>query len=387
MADTQADQLLLIHSAQASQLVGNDSVTVSSGSLSVCSVRSPPGTPELVFVLMQGFACPLVREVPVVRIQPRLYIFPLPPGRIFSIQLDSSVPEEVVDAFEGILEECALFRYREVETITAAEVVTTSTQQDLIISQTGLASSLTERVERGFVTNAPMIAQRIDSSGKKISQALVSGAEVVGMGISIGGEYLKIKLKPADHTAPVSAGARQNIRRARQATGVVVTVSSGVVDGLRAMADALARGVASSINSTQIGQDMGTSPTGVAVRQVAAASLVALSDIWQGIETAVRILAEKTSETTASLIHHKYGPDAADIADDTFASVGNVGRAFMALRNIGFGALARRTASRTGVAIVQTQTSLSSSSHGANALNSTSAHNGPVTNNSAQSLP
>lgn len=53
-------------------------------------------------------------------------------------------------------------------------------------------------------------------------------------------------------------------------------------------------------------------------------AVTAAATIFEGIEESVKLIGTSIGENSGKIIEHKYGPDAAGLATDTFETIGNV---------------------------------------------------------------
>lgn len=55
-----------------------------------------------------------------------------------------------------------------------------------------------------------------------------------------------------------------------------------------------------------------------------AGAVEAVATLFEGMEESVKIVGSSLGESSGRIIEHKYGPEAAGVATDTFETIGNV---------------------------------------------------------------
>lgn len=60
------------------------------------------------------------------------------------------------------------------------------------------------------------------------------------------------------------------------------------------------------------------------VMNFTAGAVTAVATVFEGIEESVKTIGTSIGENSGKIIEHKYGPEAASVATDTFETIGNV---------------------------------------------------------------
>lgn len=60
------------------------------------------------------------------------------------------------------------------------------------------------------------------------------------------------------------------------------------------------------------------------VMNFTAGAVAAVATVFEGIEESVKVIGTSIGENSGKIIEHKYGPEAAVVATDTFETIGNV---------------------------------------------------------------
>jgi hypothetical protein len=151
---------------------------------------------------------------------------------------------------------------------------------------------------------------------------------------------------------------RSRVNTARQVSRAAVTVSAALVAGAASVAQGLGRAASEMFWGTDYGARLKRqkeTERGKAVQKVAASSLAAFADVWDGLERAARVFGRHVADSTQDFVTHRYGPDAGETARNTLHVAGDVGEVALSLRQLGLGGMVRRTAAETARHIVNHQ--------------------------------
>lgn len=89
------------------------------------------------------------------------------------------------------------------------------------------------------------------------------------------------------------------------------------------------------------------------VLTMTAGAVEAVATVYNGVEESARIVGSSLSTNSERIIEHKYGPSAANLASDTFETVGNVYTITQNTKVLQPKNLVKSVAKNTGKGIVQ----------------------------------
>lgn len=150
----------------------------------------------------------------------------------------------------------------------------------------------------------------------------------------------------AEQPVQITDTTKSRLEQAKVMSKAAVVVSASLVQGAASIASSLGAAVSSAFVQSEYGKRLaegGQTETGKAVRQVAASSLVAFGEVWDGLEQAARILGGHTAEATTHFVQEAYGSDARAAAERGLEVAGDVGVAALNMRNVSVGGIIRRT--------------------------------------------
>jgi hypothetical protein len=177
------------------------------------------------------------------------------------------------------------------------------------------------------------------SAGQWTAAGLVVGARYAGAGIRTAGSALMSRLAPveAGKEAEVSESTIRNLQRAHMATSTAVVVTKGLVVTMTELAKGLGTAVAKIAGGTEQGKKlsakMKSSALAKGLRDVGLASLIALGDVWEGLEEGLQIVGGDVAETTHDVVKHRYGDKAADATKRGFDVAGEAGKVVWNVRS------------------------------------------------------
>lgn len=181
--------------------------------------------------------------------------------------------------------------------------------------------------------------------------ALVAGAQTLGSGLMMASRAAATQLGPAAAVpTPISAEAHSRVDQARVVSHAAVTISSALVAGAVTVAGQLGTSVGAALMQSQYGvgvKEASSSEVGKAVRQVAASSLVAFGEVWDGLEQAAHIVGSGAGMATNQFVEARYGAEAGALSVRATAVAYDVGEAAMNMNRLGPGGMARAAAVAT----------------------------------------
>eukprot|EP00743_Colponemidia_sp_Colp-15_P005669 GILK01006094.1.p1 GENE.GILK01006094.1~~GILK01006094.1.p1 ORF type:complete len:404 (-),score=47.45 GILK01006094.1:34-1245(-) len=303
---------------------------------------------HLYFLVLDDFKYPLVSRIPIVRVAPNNYVLPAM-DCFYGVVFNSNTEPDVIEIFETVLQEQSDFRVSEEEldgTMVQGSAMPTAPEAEQLFSSAQPAS------QQPKATTSHRIATGLVTGSAAVATGLIKGASFASVGVKKGAEYLKTKLKKNEKPTQVKPATHANLMKAKSATAMACTVTKALVAGALATAGHMADSLANSFSQTKLGQKFNKSPSSGAVKEVAAAGLVAIGTLWEGMYDAAVILLSSTGNATVDVVDHKYGADAASATKEGLGVVGNVALIQRDVRRLGMKALIRATARKTASNIV-----------------------------------
>jgi len=232
----------------------------------------------------KGFYYPVLPDTPVLLSGDRVLTVLAGEGDVFGIRLPKELPggkEQFVELVDVISKECAL-----------------------------------------QVQPLPDMADKVAGHIAKGGQKLVSGVEMVAgymsKGIKKGGSLARSKLAQKPEVK-VSETAKATVASARFATGGAVVVADAVLDGLMETASVLGKEVARLGTGNGNGQDGKEGHRESGPLRVGKAAAVSGLQVFGALMKAGDAVLQDTCQETTSVIKHRYGQDAAEVACDGMA--------------------------------------------------------------------
>jgi len=255
------------------------------------------------------------------------------PGSVVGILLADDIPQEVRDMFEHLM--CEL-------TALKSEPVTADASQ----------RRLSAKISDGIVTGAEMV-----------SKGVVIGAEKTSEYVRIGARKLRERMNPPGSPTYVDPRVQRGMQIAKDVSDVAVRVSGFVLTQLGRATMALGQQLAPHVRrqgarllSKAMGEENNSekaNSTMDGMMEVASGGLKGFSTVYMGLETAATILAKGIISETVQTVNYGYGPAAGQTTGTTLHTVGNMAMAVHNVSHMGVRAIAKRAAKDTGKAMVQ----------------------------------
>lgn len=243
---------------------------------------------------------------------------------------------------------------------SSSDAALSSADAALAPSPTGRPPQLAVAADAAASASSTASARTVRVSGIGAASVSAGAATATGAAAAPVKEWGGAAGAPAD--AAASAAATPGLDKwktvltvAKWASSAAVTGSRAVAAGVTAAAGTLGTSLASAISTTDYGRSWKESEqtdTGRAVRQVAAASLVAYRDVMDGLERAAEVFAAQAGPATTDLVKARYGEEAAAVAQQGLSVAADVGTAAWNIRNVGVRGLVRATATEAGKELV-----------------------------------
>jgi len=191
------------------------------------------------------------------------------------------------------------------------------------------------------------------SAGRWAASGLVVGSRCVGSGVRAAGRAVASRVPEYDASkrgggaeaaaeagdGVVSPGALRGIRRARMVSSTAVLVTRGMVVTMTELAKGMGTAIGTVVGESAAGRKMSaklaSSGTARGLRRVGLASLVALGDVWDGLEEGLCTLGGDVMEATEGVVGKRYGDEAAAATREGMLVVGDAGVTVMQLGRTG----------------------------------------------------
>lgn len=304
------------------------------------------------------FEFPLLPAVPCLRVARGFYMVPMPEGNVvYGFVFPQSIPDAYLDLFESKLTPICAFKTKSEgeameQAAAAARKQMEAGQQVAVIPQ-----------NNGAVSAAVPLSKRVANTVFVGSQVVVSGiqagTEKIGTAIHKGGELLKSKLKSDSKPAEVNAALASTIHVASVASPYVVKLSSALVTGLLLVAEKIGEAAANSIMESPIGIKINSGKSFIgpekiaAAKEVGKAGLAAVANVWDALETSGRALVSQLSDSTVSVVEHKYGQAAAKVTGESLSVAVDLVETAYNVKQIGVKKLIKRAGRSAGTNYVR----------------------------------
>jgi hypothetical protein len=143
---------------------------------------------------------------------------------------------------------------------------------------------------------------------------------------------------------------RTALTYAKWASGAAAAGSRALAVGVAAAASSLGGSIVAAVSQTEYGKSLGErgdSEAGRAVRTVAVATIHAYREVIDGLERAALLFSEHAAPATKDLVHHRYGPEAAELSAQGMSVAADLGTTAWNMRNASVMGIAKSTAVQT----------------------------------------
>lgn len=217
-------------------------------------------------------------------------------------------------------------------------VLQRGTEQELIVTFEMLLLEYTQFEVQNPVPVKPeqpsyseRLAGWLETSTGALKDGMVSRSSKVGNGLKQGGEALKARLSPYEEEKKVPGLVRSSSSGLKSATSFLFTCSKTVSDKAVSASETVGKAISSGV-SKLTGSDKSPKPSGL--RVLASSAGKAMKNLWEGAEASVTILAQSAHSATVDVVQHKYGEQMSGVVSEGMRSVGNLGKAGLALHQM-----------------------------------------------------
>lgn len=324
-----------------------------------------PGAQPSLLITCGSWAYPLCGQ-PVLRIGPGKYVLSCPPdeGGVRQYVLTLYSGEALGDAealadFEAAVEARTTLRNGggapgAAAVAPEAAAAASGHSGDGVLALPSMAPPTS--LEKG----ATYLGAGIRLTGAGLRTAMTTTARAVGYGVEATATAIAARVpaaapppqatETAAPAAPAPSASVQiagNVRTFTRAVAATTRVGVGICAELaRNMGTWVAAAALEAPGARQALEDAGASPAGAAVKTVAASSLVAFKDVWDGLEEAARLVGGAAGAAAHTLVEARYGDDAnaLRLTDAVVGIGGDLGEAALNWRGIGPRVLLRSAA-------------------------------------------
>jgi len=183
------------------------------------------------------------------------YVFP-GLNQCFGLILPAQTPDEDIDMFEGLLTQFSQFQVQEI--IEDDEKQEADNEQEAGAEVAAESMQVAEKEAQGKgedkAAKYGKKAAKWIRKGTDLAQiGIKKGTVLAGKGIRKSKDYIKTQITSREEMS-VSEETKSRIKKAKQASAVVVTVSKAITIGAKAVCTELASGLAEAASKTEIGQ-------------------------------------------------------------------------------------------------------------------------------------
>jgi len=319
------------------------------GSLKI--ITHPTNPDYLVFVFespqqnFKKFTYVLSKELFVMKIFERNYVFASRNDDFYGMILDLNTSEEAILSLETIIEHYSHLKVKMGE---------------------NRCSLLQRYVENSELYCGP--PDQIALAGLKLAEyirlgtvKLVTGirfaSEKSTVGLKAGSDKIKERIVPNEEPLKVSSTTRYNINKAKLAGKAAAKVSSALVTGAMAAANALSTELSSTIANTEMGQKISAveNPKMKAAKEVVRSTVAGALTVFDETVNAGLKVVKDASTATADIVGHKYGLEAHEAAKGVGDIVTDTATAAVNVNQLGVKALAKRVVATTTVDVLSTE--------------------------------
>ncbi len=237
----------------------------------------------------------------------------------------------------------------------AGSTVDTSRSWLLVVgpeAAAGLTSLLTEhatvraRRDHPEFEPASSLSRGIVSTGAAAAAALVYLGGVVGGGLRMGSSLLRRVVKPRADPVVVHGTTKAAVSSLSAASTATAAVTGTVVTGVTAVASSVGQWVAGEVRRRGLFDraSASSSPAMAIAKDVACASVVAASAVFEGLENAALVVFKDASTATHEFVRHRYGAEAGELASEAGTALAGAGQTAANVRRMGVRPLVAATA-------------------------------------------
>lgn len=327
----------------------SDSVKLGSGEFSI--VRLVQGNTGIALFVKVGedLRWPLTKDEPTLKLDSRHYLFSirLPPDEEASDKDKAKQKENDEDkesseilnygvTFADEEDLDSLDSFLQQHSCLSLPAESNSSTHDSRCSCIPRWKSLNPRLRNSEAAYWTALAPRVEDYNSVVGKAIAAGSGQIIKGIFLcsnayasqlqkGGSFIRSRVSKttvADHPekkkrnhSKISPSTKRNIRRVKNLSRMTENMSENVLKGLIT--------VSGAVTGPVVGSKAGRKFFSMVPGDVLLASLDAFNQVLEAVEAAGKDAISATSEVTVEVISHRFGEDAGEVVQDTFAVGGH----------------------------------------------------------------
>ncbi|KAK9811128.1 hypothetical protein WJX73_005009 [Symbiochloris irregularis] len=293
-------------------------------------------------------------SLPTLKSSSNAFMFAMPDNTFYCVLLPYGLPEEDVALWEVLLEETTAFQHQGGLGKAGKEELVDEVSEELM--QPGAMDD--DAAEEAADAPSPTI-RRITSGSAKMQMKIAEAGDWASKKLMDASEKMKEKYPPNEQPMKVSPSTLRNLQRARTVANHGATGAAKVATVLTDLSANMADKIIRTLGRTKYSEDLGNpnaSPQKKrsAIRDVAAASVLAALEVYEGMETAALSVTKASGDASHNFVSHRWGDEAGQatkhVAATTYSAASTV-RSVAQIRQLGAKRIAKRVARRTAKGI------------------------------------
>eukprot|EP01016_Furgasonia_blochmanni_P049106 TRINITY_DN7416_c0_g2_i3.p1 TRINITY_DN7416_c0_g2~~TRINITY_DN7416_c0_g2_i3.p1 ORF type:complete len:286 (+),score=60.80 TRINITY_DN7416_c0_g2_i3:1-858(+) len=165
----------------------------------------------------------------------------------------------------------------------------------------------------------------IETGGQLAKSGLVWTAGKLAGGISTTGEFLKKQLTKAPEETKVAESTQKTADSAKSTTKKVTLAVADTAKTVGGKITEVGSTISTKFKESETGKKLEANSTYQTAKKVGSATFGAVASIFDGLTQGLVVIGRSVSNTTTSVVQHKYGDQAAQVVNNGFDAVGNIG--------------------------------------------------------------
>jgi hypothetical protein len=236
----------------------------------------------------------------------------------YVIKILTPPPQEDLNCFENILQYETKFAYKE-----GPEGDGLPIKLEKGIVRVKPVTSPETKMEEVKTSDA---AQCIYKGGKMTRSIMISSAEAISKGMNKLGGYVQTNYLAKKEEKKIDPKTIKRVAFVNSVTGMVNSMSTAYIKGLMSLGQTIAQKLERKLEKKKMESDIShmqdqQRETGGIGHAVAHSAIT----VWLGMAEALDIIREGFTETTTTLVNHRYGPAAGELFRAGVGIIGNVG--------------------------------------------------------------
>lgn len=283
-----------------------------------------------------------------VRVDQQAFSFSVPesPGLYLTLVLDHGTSDALIDQLVAVLTSTTTFQ--ETFRPTESSEERTAPHQDQEHTQE-------QQQQRQEQQERDTIEARAAQVGRAASWLVRGAASAASFGLTKGAQMITHRVAPGAQAVRVSEGTMRTLQRAQSAAESVASFTGRVATDVTRVTNHMALNLSKSIRGSSFAETLKSKGVDVdKVSRVMAASVGVLQEIFVALEAAGLEVLRGISNATTTVVHHRYGDDAAVATQMGLGMATNVVEATRNIRMLRPTRMVIATAKRTAVDVVRT---------------------------------